>query len=67
MLEEGIAPKKVKPEVEKRILSVGLKVDVLDKYPSELSGGMKQRVQITRASVTKRDYYYLSMFLRKIQ
>lgn len=48
MLEEGIPAKAVKPEVIKRIKSVGLSEDILDKYPSELSGGMEKRVGLAR-------------------
>lgn len=47
-LEKGIKPKEVKPVVIDRIKSVGLKEDVLDKYPAELSGGMKKRVGLAR-------------------
>ena len=32
------------PELERRLALVGLADDVLDRYPIELSGGMKQRV-----------------------
>ena len=48
LLENNIQPKDVKPKVLERIESVGLKPDVLDKYPSELSGGMKKRVGLAR-------------------
>ena len=34
----------VRPEFERRLELVGLTSDVLDRYPIELSGGMKQRV-----------------------
>jgi peptide/nickel transport system ATP-binding protein len=34
----------IKPELMNRIELVGLKADVLDRYPIELSGGMKQRM-----------------------
>ncbi len=48
MLENNIAPKDVMPKVKDRIESVGLNQDVLNKYPSELSGGMKKRVGLAR-------------------
>ena len=32
------------PELERRLILVGLTPDVLDRYPMELSGGMKQRM-----------------------
>lgn len=48
LLENGVKPDLVRKKVEERIISVGLKPDVLDKYPSELSGGMKKRVGLAR-------------------
>jgi peptide/nickel transport system ATP-binding protein len=34
----------VRDELERRLVLVGLSLDVLDRYPIELSGGMKQRM-----------------------
>ena len=34
----------MRPEIERRLELVGLERDVLDRYPIELSGGMKQRM-----------------------
>jgi len=48
MLESGIAPHIVRPLAEECILKVGLSLDVLEKYPDELSGGMKKRVGLAR-------------------
>jgi phospholipid/cholesterol/gamma-HCH transport system ATP-binding protein len=48
LLENNVPPKEVKPKVLEHVESVGLKPDVLDKYPSELSGGMKKRVGLAR-------------------
>ncbi len=48
MLEEGIAKEKVLPIVTEKLSSVGLGSDALDKYPDELSGGMKKRVGLAR-------------------
>jgi peptide/nickel transport system ATP-binding protein len=39
----GVAYETVRPELERRLDLVGLPPDVLDRYPIELSGGMKQR------------------------
>ncbi len=42
-----------KPAIESAISSVGLPRSVLDKYPHEISGGMKQRVVIAMALILK--------------
>jgi peptide/nickel transport system ATP-binding protein len=39
----GVKFATIKPELDRRLELVGLNVDVLDRYPIELSGGMKQR------------------------
>ncbi len=48
MLENNEPIENVKIKVTERIKSVGLEEDVLYKYPSELSGGMKKRVGLAR-------------------
>lgn len=48
LLENGMKPEEVKPEVVKKLTSVGLNEDVLYKFPDELSGGMKKRVGLAR-------------------
>lgn len=48
LLEEGIPPAKVKPLVIEKLRDVGLSEDTLNKYPDELSGGMKKRVGLAR-------------------
>ena len=49
-------------EIEKKIVEalsfVGLSKDVLDKYPEELSGGMKKRVAIARAMIKEPKYIF---------
>jgi peptide/nickel transport system ATP-binding protein len=40
----GVDFKAVRPELERRLELVGLALEVLDNYPIELSGGMKQRM-----------------------
>lgn len=48
LLENNVSPEEVKPLVTEKLKSVGLGEDVLYKYPSELSGGMKKRVGLAR-------------------
>jgi len=49
-------------EIEEKIVEalsfVGLTKDVLDKYPEELSGGMKKRVAIARAMIKEPKYIF---------
>jgi peptide/nickel transport system ATP-binding protein len=40
----GVSYDDTLPELERRLALVGLEPDILDRYPIELSGGMKQRV-----------------------
>ncbi len=40
----GVSYDETLPELRRRLALVGLDADVLDRYPIELSGGMKQRV-----------------------
>ena len=43
LTSRGVRFKTVRPELDRRLALVGLSGDVLDRYPIELSGGMKQR------------------------
>ncbi|HEY2507724.1 MAG TPA: ABC transporter ATP-binding protein [Streptosporangiaceae bacterium] len=47
----GVRYRDVEQEVKRRISLVGLAEDVLDKYPFELSGGMRQRVTIVLSTM----------------
>jgi peptide/nickel transport system ATP-binding protein len=47
----GVAPAKILPEFKRRLRLVGMPEDVLDRFPMELSGGMKQRVVMVLSSL----------------
>lgn len=47
-LEQGISATNLYDLVVEKVKSVGLNPDVLDKFPDELSGGMKKRVGLAR-------------------
>jgi peptide/nickel transport system ATP-binding protein len=51
LASRGVAPDTVLPELKRRLVLVGLSEDVLDRFPIELSGGMKQRVVMVLSSV----------------
>jgi phospholipid/cholesterol/gamma-HCH transport system ATP-binding protein len=53
LLERGVSLDKIKPVVEERLQQVNLiPQEVLYKYPSELSGGMRKRVGLARTLMT---------------
>ncbi len=52
--EEGVDPKEVRERVLEALRFVELE-HVIDKFPSELSGGMRRRVSIARAIISKPD------------
>lgn len=50
---QKMSKKEVIPLVKKQLEIVGLKDDILDLFPNELSGGMQKRVAIARALISK--------------
>ncbi|MCL2595916.1 MAG: ABC transporter ATP-binding protein, partial [Promicromonosporaceae bacterium] len=51
LAEHDVKYKDVKPELVRRLELVGLDAEILKRYPIELSGGMKQRVVLTLATL----------------
>ena len=45
-------------EIDEALHFVGLDTDIRDKFPEELSGGMKKRVAIARAMIQKPGYFF---------
>ncbi len=48
LIEEDWPEEKIKPLVVEKLRNVGLDESILDRYPNELSGGMKKRVGLAR-------------------
>ncbi|HNY91898.1 MAG TPA: ATP-binding cassette domain-containing protein [bacterium] len=57
-MHKKLTPFQMYAEVSRAITFVGLGDDVLDKYPEELSGGMRKRVAIARAMIKRPKYIF---------
>lgn len=55
LLEQGMSEHDVLPIVKEKLALVNLSEEILNKYPSELSGGMRKRVGLARTLVKNPD------------
>ncbi len=53
LLEQGMPPQQVLPIVKERLKMVNLKEEILNRMPSEISGGMRKRVGLARTLISK--------------
>jgi len=52
-VEAGVTAAELRQRATETLLSVGLRLTDLDKYPHEFSGGQRQRIAIARALITR--------------
>jgi peptide/nickel transport system ATP-binding protein len=59
LLQAGVARKELRPRLEASCESVSLPLDLLDRFPSQVSGGEIQRVAFARVLAFEPDYIFL--------
>ena len=57
-MHKNLSKNKIDETINETLSFVGLDGDIYDKYPEELSGGMKKRVAIARAMIKKPKYIF---------
>ena len=65
-LNTNLSSSDLRKELEKLVVDVGLKVEFLDRYAHELSGGQLQRVCIARAISTKPKFIMMRQLVHLI-
>lgn len=58
LMHHNAKPQEMNGKIQQALAFVGLNGDTLNKFPEELSGGMKKRVAIARAMINKPKYVF---------
>jgi phospholipid/cholesterol/gamma-HCH transport system ATP-binding protein len=58
VMHESVKRKEIDQKIKQTLSFVGLDIDTLNKFPEELSGGMKKRVAIARAMINSPLYIF---------